>query len=249
MRSFSILAALFLLPSAALAVAPLPRCPVAFDMAGEVPPGASRSCVCMPPISTGTVFGSGRYGPASWICAAAFHAGKIQSPGDPVTFFRAPDCPRLWGSEANGVVSVNWGAPTATFAFDATPPPCPPPPATGPDVKPCPATLEKVTAGSGGKGFDCTCEWKKYERGSVWGKGIYAIHSDVCNAAQHAGAVKKPGSTVTIFLGGGCSSFAGVSTSTNFVRASRWGSAERSFAFRLPYPPCADGTPPVPPTP
>lgn len=233
----------------AAAVAPLPPCPVSFEMAGDVPPGASRSCVCLHVLTSGGVYGSGRYAPASWICTAALHAGAVKVPGDSLTFFRQPDCPRLWGSEANGVVSVNWGAPTATFSFTATPPACPPPPATGPEVKPCPATLEKLAGGPEGKGFDCTCAWKRTRRGSVWGKHIYAGHSDVCNAAQHAGAVKKPGSTVTVFLGGGCGVFAGSSTSVNFIDAARWGKAPRSFAFRLPYPPCADGSAPAKPAP
>ena len=193
--------------------------------------------------------GAGRYGPSSWVCSAALHEGKIRNPGDPVTFFRQPACPRLWGSEANGVVSVNWGAPSATYSFRAVPPPCPPPPATGPDVHPCPATLEKRADWPEGKGFDCSCEWKKSETGSVWGRNIYAVHSDLCSAAQHAGAVKKPGSTVTVFLGGGCAAFSGVSTSVNFVRSARWGPARRSFAFRLPYPPCSDGTAPTKPPP
>lgn len=238
-------AVLCLLPVTA-AAEHLSPCPVSFEMAGPMAPGESRSCICVQGDVGGTVFGSGRYGPASWLCSAARHAGKVKKPGDAVTFYRQSDCPRLWGSEGNGTVSVNWGAPTATFSFAAAPPPCPPAPASGPDVKPCPATLQKLTDWPEGKGFDCTCEWSKRERGSVWGRGIYAIHSDVCNAAQQAGAVKKPGSTVTVFLGGGCSSFVGASTSTNYIRSSRWGEAKRSFAFRLPYPPCADGRPPVP---
>jgi hypothetical protein len=56
--------------------------------------------------------------------------------------------------------------------------------------------------------------------------------------------VKRPGSTVTVFLGGGCSWFIGTSTAVSYVRSSRWGEADRSFAFRLPYPPCADGSVP-----
>ncbi len=248
MRSLPLLAAGFVLHLTASAEL-LSPCPTTFDMAGEMPPGSSRSCACLNVLTGGGVFGSGRYAPASWICAAARHAGQARVAGDKVTFYRQAECPRLWGSEANGVVSVNWGAPTVTFSFTAEPPACPPAPATGPEVKPCPATLKGLADGPEGKGFDCTCTWKKYERGSVWGNHIYAIHSDVCNAAQHAGAVKSPGSTVTVFLGGGCSSFTGHSGSTNFIRASRWGESKRSFAFRLPYPPCADGSVPSRTTP
>lgn len=226
--------------------APVPACPVTFDMAGNMEVGESRSCVCVYASPGLSVVGSGRYGPTSWICESAVHAGVLKRPGQVVTFTRQPDCSRLWGSEANGGLSTNWGAPTATYSFTTEPPPCPPEAASGPDVQPCPATLEALTAWPEGQGFDCTCEWSKRERGSVWGRNIYAIHSNVCNAAQQVGAVKRPGGTVTVFLGGGCSWFNGTSSSPNYVRSSRWGESDRTFAFRLPYPPCADGRPPVP---
>ena len=222
----------------------LSACPVSFEMAGDLAVGEARSCVCVHGSIGGTVYGSGRYGPASWVCDAAVHAGVLTKPGGAVTFYRQPDCPRLWGSEGNGAVSINWGAATATYSFTAEAPPCPPAPGDGSEVQPCPGTLQSLVEWPEGKGFDCTCEWSKRQRGSVWGRNIYAIHSDVCNAAQHVGAVKPPGSTVTVFLGGGCSYFAGASTSINFVTSSRWGDADRSIAFRLPYPPCADGRPP-----
>ena len=223
----------------------LSACPVSFEMAGDLAVGEARSCLCVHGSVGGTVHGSGRYGPASWVCDAASHAGVLTKPGGAVTFYRQPDCPRLWGSEGNGAVSINWGATTATYSFTAEAPPCPPSPRDGPEVQPCPATLQSLVEWPEGKGFDCTCEWSKRRRVSVWGRDIYAIHSDVCSAAQHVGAVKPPGSTVTVFLGGGCSYFAGASNSINFVRSSRWRDADRSIAFRLPYPPCADGRPPI----
>jgi hypothetical protein len=217
-------------------------CSSSFEKAGEMAVGESRSCVCTR--MTGlNIFGNGRYSPSSSLCVAALHAGVLTRPGDAVTFWRQPDCPRLWGSAANGVVSQNEASPTATFSFTAEPPPCPPPPSASADLEPCPTLFSKeLEAMPEGSTFDCTCEYTRYREGSLWGTRVYYIGSSVCDAAQHAGMVDRKGSTVTVFLGGECDRFRG-SKSCGKVSESRR-KPGRSMAFQQPYPACPGPTDP-----
>lgn len=225
-----------------------PACPISFEDAGPLHLGESRSCVCPHLGTSGTIRGSGRYHPSSWICDAARHAGVLRSPGDVVTFTRQAECPRLWGSRSNGQLSLNHGAPTPTFSFAAEPPPCPPPPSTAADLAPCPASgrngLDAMPVGSS---FDCTCAYNgvvsgrllKGNRGVAWGTNVYAAFSDVCDAAQHAGAVDHAGSTVTVFLGGTCDRFFG--TNRFGIGSENWSRPARSLAFQQPFPACPTG--------
>lgn len=220
----------------------LPVCPLSFEHVGEMAFGDSRSCVCTD-MSGLSAFGSGRYAPSSDLCEAARHAGALKRPGDVVTFWRQPDCPRLWGSAANGVVSGNSASPTATFSFTAEPPPCPPPPSNAADLKPCPGLFSKeLEAMPEGSSFDCTCTYDRYGKGSLWGTRVYFLGSNVCDAAQHAGMVDRKGSTVTVFLGGECGRFRG---SRSFGKASdSRRKPGRSMAFQQPYPECPGPTDP-----
>jgi hypothetical protein len=220
----------------------LPVCPLLFERVGEMAVGESRSCVCTD--MTGlSAFGSGRYTPSSDLCEAARHAGALKRPGDVVTFWRQADCPRLWGSAANGVVSGNFASPTATFSFTAEPPPCSPPPSTAADLKPCPGLFSKeLEAMPEGSSFDCTCAYDKYGKGALWGTRVYFLGSDVCDAAQHAGLVARKGSTVTVFLGGECDRFRGTRSFGKESESRR--KPGRSMAFQQPYPECPGPTDP-----
>ncbi len=220
----------------------LSQCPSSFEKAGEMALGESRSCVC-----TGTTglsaFGSGRYTPSSDLCEAARHAGVLTRPGDAVTFWRQPDCSRLWGSAANGVVSKNFASPTATFSFSAEPPPCPPPPSAAADRKPCPGLFSKeLEAMPEGSSLDCTCAYDRYGKGALWGTRVYFLGSNVCDAAQHAGLVDRRGSTVTVFLGGECGRFWGSKSFGKESDSRR--KPGRSMAFQQPYPACPGPTDP-----
>ncbi len=220
----------------------LPQCPSLFENIGEMAIGESRSCVCTRDYGIG-VRGTGRYDPTSSLCEAARHAGVLTRPGDVVTFWRQPDCPRLWGSVANGVVSKNFSSPTATFSFTAEPPPCPPPPSASADLAPCPGLFSKeLEAMPEGSSFDCTCTYDRYGKGALWGTRVYFLGSNVCDAAQHAGMVDRKGSTVTVFLGGECDRFWG-SRSYGKVSDSRR-KPGRSMAFQQPYPECPGPTDP-----
>lgn len=220
----------------------LPICPSLFENAGEMAIGESRSCVCTRMSGIG-VGGTGRYVPGSSLCEAARHAGVLSRPGGVVTFWRQPDCPRLWGSAANGVVSDNIASPTATFSFTAEPPPCPPPPSAAEDLKPCPGLFSKeLEAMPEGSSFDCTCAYDKYGKGALWGTRVYFLGSNVCDAAQHAGMVASKGSTVTVFLGGECDRFWG-SRSRGKVSDSRR-KPGRCMAFQQPFPACPGPTDP-----
>ncbi len=220
----------------------LSQCPSSFEKAGEMALGESRSCVC-----TGTTglsaFGSGRYTPSSDLCEAARHAGVLTRPGDAVTFWRQPDCSRLWGSAANGVVSKNFASPTATFSFSAEPPPCPHPPSASAELKPCPGLFSKeLEAMPEGSSLDCTCAYDRYGKGALWGTRVYFLGSNVCDAAQHAGLVDRRGSTVTVFLGGECGRFWGSKSFGKESDSRR--KPGRSMAFQQPYPACPGPTDP-----
>ena len=220
----------------------LPQCPSLFLNVGEMAVGESRSCVCTRDFGIG-VRGNGRYDPTSSLCEAARHAGALTRPGDVVTFWRQPDCPRLWGSAANGVVSKNFASSTATFSFTAEPPPCPPPPSESANLAPCPGLFSKeLEAMPEGSSFDCTCTYDKYGKGSLWGTRVYFLGSSVCDAAQHAGMVDRKGSAITVFLGGPCDRFFG-SRSFGKVSDSRR-KPGRSMAFQQPYPECPGPTDP-----
>ncbi len=234
--------------AAATGAALLSPCPTSFADAGPMEVGESRSCVCPHLGASGTVRGSGRYAPASWICDAARHAGVLQKPGDVVTFTRQPDCPRLWGSRANEKLSLNFGAPTATFSFTSEPPPCPPPPSAVAGLPPCPASGKNgLDAMPEGSSFDCTCTYngivngrlQKGDRGVAWGTNVYATFSNVCDAAQHAGAVDFAGSTVTVFLGGTCERFFG--TKRFGIGSDGWSRPARAMSFQSPFPACPTG--------
>lgn len=229
-------------PSAPASSGLLPQCPSLFKDAGEMAIGESRSCVCTRDYGIG-IRGNGRYDPSSSLCEAARHAGVLTRPGDVVTFWRQPDCPRLWGSAANGVVSGNFVSPTATFSFTAEPPPCPPPPSASADLAPCPGLFSKeLEAMPEGSSFDCTCAYDKYGKGSLWGTRVYYLGSNVCDAAQHAGMVDRKGSTVTVFLGGPCDRFWG--SRSYGMRSESRRKPGRSMAFQQPYPACPGPTDP-----
>ncbi|MBP7675016.1 MAG: hypothetical protein KBB14_01750 [Thermoanaerobaculia bacterium] len=220
----------------------LPMCPSLFLNVGEMAIGESRSCVCTRDTGIG-IRGNGRYDPSSSLCEAARHAGALTRPGDVVTFWRQPDCPRLWGSAANGVVSGNFASPTATFSFTAEPPPCPPPSSTAADLAPCPGLFSKeLEAMPDGSSFDCTCTYDKYGKGSLWGTRVYFLGSNVCDAAQHAGVVDRKGSAVTVFLGGPCDRFRGTRSYGKVSESRR--KPGRSMAFQQPYPDCPGPTDP-----
>lgn len=65
-------------------------------------------------------------------------------------------------------------------------------------------------------------------------------------AARPADAFPRDaGMTDTELLDHVKTAFVDTTTAISCVRSSRWGTSDRTFAFRLPYPPCADGRPPV----
>jgi hypothetical protein len=93
-----------------------------------------------------------------------------------------------------------------------------------------------------GSSFDCTCAYDRYGKGSLWGTRVYAIGSNVCDAAQHAGVVARQGSTVTVFLGSPCDRFWGSKSYGKESKSRR--TPARSMAFQQPYPACPGPTDP-----
>lgn len=119
--------ALVPVPSAAELLSP---CPASFEMAGAMAVGESRSCVCPNGPIGGAVFGAGRYGPASSVCDAAWHAGAVDLKGSVVTVFLGGSCDRFVRSSRMGIDSASWSKPARSMAFRLPFPPCPG--ATGP---------------------------------------------------------------------------------------------------------------------
>jgi hypothetical protein len=88
-----------------------------------------------------------------------------------------------------------------------------------------------------GASVTCTCSPDAMKTGAVFGSARYTADSSLCRAAQHAGAIKDSGGTVTAHVAEGCPKFAG--SSANGINSSNWGSATpKTFAFAKPAPEC-----------
>jgi hypothetical protein len=88
-------------------------------------------------------------------------------------------------------------------------------------AKPCPEKL------SGDVPSSCACAGSA--TGPVWGSGIYTTDSNVCAAAQHAGAIGPGGGTAKPRSAAGCPAYVG--SAANGVTTSSWGSYQGSFFF------------------
>ena len=72
----------------------------------------------------------------------------------------------------------------------------------------------------------CSCSGAT--SGAVWGSGPYTADSNICRAAQHAGAIGSGGGMVQVTMSGGMSSYPG--SSANGVSTSNWGQCGSSFS-------------------
>lgn len=80
----------------------------------------SHTCACDAFLSEGTgfVWGSSPYSADSDICTAAVHGGLIGPEGGVVTALRTAGRPTYFGSEINGVITLDWGSYPVSFVFD-----------------------------------------------------------------------------------------------------------------------------------
>ena len=75
----------------------------------------------------------------------------------------------------------------------------------------------------------CKCP-AGFARGAVWGSGPYTGDSNICTAAQHAGAVTAQGGTILAMGAPGQASYAG--SQQNGVTTGSWGSYGNSYFVR-----------------
>ncbi|MGE0420946.1 MAG: LCCL domain-containing protein [Reyranellaceae bacterium] len=88
-----------------------------------------------------------------------------------------------------------------------------------------------------GASVTCSCSPDALKSGAVFGSARYTSDSSLCRAAQHAGAIKDTGGTVTVHVAEGCPKYLG--SSANGINTSNWGSATaKTFAFAKPVPAC-----------
>jgi len=84
-------------------------------------PNGEESLTCSCDADTGNnggVWGSGPYTADSNICAAARHAGYLDSGAGSVTVLRIPGLEKYSGSEWNGVTTADWGSYGSSIVFD-----------------------------------------------------------------------------------------------------------------------------------
>ncbi|MFT4150507.1 MAG: LCCL domain-containing protein [Paracoccaceae bacterium] len=220
--------------SAPGALAPPPK-PKAATVAGaqgacprRLPEGqAALSCTCPAGVSSGLVWGSGPYTADSDLCSAARHAGVVGAEGGQITVQRAGGQDSYAGSARNGVISRDWGIARASLTIG--------PVAQEPAIPP---GLELVTGGasgvvcgafpSGALTLDCTCTGQP-STGKVFGSGPYAVGSDLCRAARHAGAIGAAGGRLRVLSLTGLQGYRG--SERNGVTSEDLGSAPRSVTF------------------
>ncbi len=79
--------------------------------------------------------------------------------------------------------------------------------------------------------YACTCEAGFYA-GTIWGTNTYSTDSNICAAAQHAGAITADGGGVLAVAAPGQETYPG--TLQNGITSQTWGKLDRSFMFVNP---------------
>lgn len=102
----------------------LPRCPATMGEQGGRRTAEPLECACAASQVSGNVWGSEPYTFDSSICAAARHAGVIDTDGGEVLVFAARGCASFKGSTRHGVTSADWGPYQDAFAFRYPLPAC-----------------------------------------------------------------------------------------------------------------------------
>lgn len=91
------------------------------EACGPYPEEMERySCQCDAAAAAGGgfVWGSSPYSADSDICTAALHGGLIGPEGGVVTVLRTAGLESYFGSEINGVATLDWGAYPVSYVFD-----------------------------------------------------------------------------------------------------------------------------------
>ena len=150
--------------------------------------------VCPPGGGQSSIWGTGTYTSDSSICVAAVHTGAFSlADGGAVVVESAPGLDQYIGSLRNGVSSLQYPAWQLSFRFPDISPVAPD---TLPDgrvvhdlqgdwlteanmVAATTVGVIRMTCSPGGAG------------GSVWGTDIYTDDSSICEAAVHAGEIRR----------------------------------------------------------
>jgi hypothetical protein len=81
---------------------------------------------------------------------------------------------------------------------------------------------------NGADSYSCTCE-AGFVPGGVWGTNIYSTDSNICAAAQHAGAITAAGGPVKAVAAAGQDDYP--ASTQNGISSQHWGAFDKSFMF------------------
>lgn len=178
---------------------------------------------CTPDGEERFIWGTNVYTDDSSICNAAVHVGLITfDDGGTVSIEILDGMDEYFGTEANGLESLDYGAWGGSFSF--------------PDADEI-AVDEAIPwnrvanyyQDEGEADVTVTCETDGTP-GGVWGTDIYTDDSSICTAAVHVGLITvEDGGEVTFHLIEGQSSYLG--TEANGITSSSYGAFHRSFEF------------------
>jgi hypothetical protein len=197
----------------------------------DPPPQGAFVAICPPGGATqGSIWGTDTYTDDSSICLAAVHAGELTlTAGGAVLVEIAPGLAEYVGTTRNGIASSSYPAWDASFRFPMAP-----------SALTTPAIVEheyhgdwytqprQVKAPVGARvRFECSAGGTG---GNVWGTDIYTDDSSICEAAVHAGLIKRANGGVVHFeMLGAQPSFTG--SQRNGVSSMRYPGWPGSFRF------------------
>ncbi|MDF1873208.1 LCCL domain-containing protein [Vannielia sp.] len=172
------------------------------------------SCFCPQKAAPGSVWGSGPYTADSNICTAARHAGVITETGGMVRLTTVAGQASYSGSEANGVITRDWGSFAQSISFP----------------KPSASALAACTTlPTGTEAQSCYCPGDASKKRDVWGTGPYTADSNICAAAFHAGVIGAAGGEVRVLRVPGLPSYSG--SRAGGVTTGDWGAYAHSIVF------------------
>jgi hypothetical protein len=201
---------------------------------------SSGTCTCAPGSAAGNVWGTAQYTTDSSLCAAARHAGAVPETGGLLLFTVGSGCASYLGTVRHGVTSSAWGHYGASVSFPAVSDPdcsqsfragvagapaAPPPVGAQRTQEGCPDVLPPEPP----RKRLCHCYPSNLTVGPVWGAGPYALDSNVCAAALHAGAILPTGGSVELEVIAGCAEYPG--GAANGITARRSEGTDRAFRF------------------
>lgn len=192
--------------------------------------GQTLTLACSPGGTPHSVWGSDIYTSDSSICTAGVHSGLISfERGGTVTIELRPGRTIYGSSERNGVTTSAYGSYQHSFVFKT-----PNTEAVVREAEDQTAVLWNASASmvtfEVGKTLKFKCPAGGGES-AVWGTDIYTLDSSICNAAVHAGKLKREsGGPVTIELRPGEDSYKG--STRNGIKSNDYEKYGSSFIVK-----------------